>query len=287
MNFKRLSKYVAAVLLVTLCLTVPAQALTSSIAPVGSVVLPQVDEEHLQEQVGVSAGHRVSNVHHSASYGSTVIGTFKDGTHITVLGSKGDFYKIDCFDMNGYIAKSQVRKDEAGEYYVNCQADSKDTRYLPSYSTQNALSIRSAIVAEAQKYMGVPYVSGGSSKWGFDCTGFTDYVFDKCGVDISRSMYTQLSDSVIVSKDELQSGDLIFFSYTGDNGGFASHIGIYIGNGKLIHASYSRGIAIDDLSAPYYTKHFQCARRVILTDLAPSVSIPVTGLAGSTSAWRN
>lgn len=283
---KGLGKYIACALLFAAVLTAavcPASALTSGSAPLDASVITNVPTLTLTNPLAQSVGRRVSLVHRGAGFGYSVIGTFEDGTRITVLDRSGEFYKVDCFDMKGYIAVSQVRADENGEYYVNCQEDSSETEYLTSYTAQETLSLRSAILNCAKQYIGVPYVTGGETPRGFDCSGFTCYVFGKAGVELNRSVYYQLGQGVIVAREELQCGDLVIFSNTGSSGGFASHIGIYIGNDQIIHASASRGIAIDSLSAPYYTQHYQCARRILLTDLAPTAAIPTA----VSSYWRD
>ena len=134
----------------------------------------------------------------------------------------------------------------------------------------------------------MPYVYGGTSRWGFDCSGYVQYVFNEVGVSIDRTVLTQMEEGIIVAKEDLQCGDFVIFSYTGDNGGFASHIGIYVGNDQVIHASSSRGVTISDLNSQYYTYHYQCARRVILEEEAFQLSIPVTGVMqnAASSYWR-
>ncbi len=278
MNLKRFGKYIACLLLCGAMLAVVAPASAADIAE--SALLTIEDPLTRQE------GQKVTTVYLSASYGASRIGNFKDGTKVTVLGTYGDFYKVDCFDMVGYIPMHQVELTQDGEYYVNCSDDSSSTKYLPVYGIQDALSLRDAIVAEAHNRIGVPYVTGGTTPNGFDCSGLTYYLFNTAGFELHRSMLYQMDAGVVIAKEDLQYGDLVFFSNTGSNGGFASHIGVYIGNGQIIHASSGyRGVIIDDLSTPYYTTYYQCARRVILTDLAPSVAIPVADVMPG-DRWR-
>lgn len=286
MKSKGFGKYIACALLFAAVLTAavcPASALTAGSAPLDTGAIPAAPTLTLANPLTQSAGRRVTLVHRGAGFGYSVIGTFEDGTKITVLDKVGDFYKVDCFDMKGYVAVSQVRAGESGEYYVNCQEDSSETEYLKSYTAQETLSLRSEILNCAKQYIGVPYVTGGETPRGFDCSGFTSYVFRKSGVELSRSVSYQIGQGVIVAREDLQCGDLVIFSNTGSSGGFASHIGIYIGNDQIIHASFSRGIAIDSLSAPYYAQHYQCARRILLTDLAPTAAIPTA----VSSYWRD
>lgn len=110
----------------------------------------------------------------------------------------------------------------------------------------------------AQKLIGTPYVFGGTTTNGFDCSGFTQYVFKGSGIDLPRTSYAQYGIGTAVSKDELQIGDLVFFA-TYDSG--ASHVGIYIGEENFIHAARS-GIKITGLSDSYYNRRYLGARRV-------------------------
>ena len=242
-------------------------------------VLPQ--EESTQSAIAVSV------VHYSAYSGSSSIGYLEDGTRLTVLGEKGDFLKIDCYDMNGYIAKSQVRQDADEEYYVNCQTGSRETRGMTAYSAQDVLRLRGSLCATAMKYRGVPYVLGGSSPWGFDCCGLTQYVYAQEGIPLERNQNEQLHDGIIVAKEDMQPGDLVFLENTNGYGVIASHVGMYIGNGKMIHAGNS-GVAVVDLDNAYYASHYLCARRVVLTDLSQSAVPAPLGLSQSinSSYWR-
>lgn len=262
---------------------VSAAGITSSVTSV-----PMAPGISLDNMATVSEGRLVSVVRRTYYNGSTVIGCLENGTKLTVLGTKNGFYKIDCYDMTGYISKKQVVKTEAGEYYVNCNPSSSESKYLKSYSTKEALDLKGELMTVAKKYIGVKYVWGGTTPKGFDCSGYTSYVFDKIGIDIQRTVLKQLSDGVIVSKEDLQPGDLIIFSNTTGSGHFASHVGIYMGNDKVIHCGSSKGVTIVNLSDSYYTKHYQCARRIILTDVAISATIPTMDTIASSvgSDWR-
>lgn len=283
MKSKRFLKAVATLLICVAMLSVFAQPAMAKPVDAG------VNTDSLQTNGNTVNTYTVSKVHRSPYYDSTEIGCFRNGTLLTVLEETREFYKVDCYDMNGYIAKSQVSVNENGEYYVNCDKDSEETKQLPYYSMQTALELRDNLLTAAKEYIGVPYVSGGTSRWGFDCSGYTQYVFDQVGLTIERTVWTQMNVGIIVAKEDLQCGDLVIFSYTGENGGFASHIGIYVGNDQVIHASSSRGVTISDLNSPYYVTHYQCARRIILEEEVFQLSVPVTGIMqnASGSYWRN
>ncbi len=126
----------------------------------------------------------------------------------------------------------------------------------PSYDSYAS----SDIVSVAKQYLGVPYVWGGTSPSGFDCSGFVQYVFRKCGYSISRTADTQYYDGTPVSYSNLQAGDLVFFTGTYATSGI-SHIGIYIGSGQFIHAA-SGGVKISSLNESYYSSRYYSACRV-------------------------
>lgn len=291
MNFKRLSSVFICLLCIACVLLVnPVSALStsSSLVSVTTSAITSAPDVSLENMAAVSGSRLVSLVHYSSYASSSVIGCLEDGTAVTVLSTSGSFYKIDCYDMNGYIAISQVAQDEAGEYYVCCDESSSESKYLDSHSAQEALELKSQLLTVSPQYVGTRYSWGGSSPYGFDCSGFTNYVFEQVGIELNRSALQQLQDGVVIAEEDLQPGDLVFYSGTSGRG-FASHVALYIGDGKIIHASSSRGVVIDDLDDPYMHAYYQCCRRVILTDVAVSASMPtVSSITSSVgSNWRN
>lgn len=113
------------------------------------------------------------------------------------------------------------------------------------------------------KAIGTKYVSGGISTNGFDCSGFTMYVFDKIGIDLPHQSGSQYQMGSAISRDEIRPGDLVFFNTTGKG---VSHVGIYVGEGKFAHASSSRGVTISSLSDSYYVNRYVGAKRIMSTD---------------------
>jgi Cell wall-associated hydrolases (invasion-associated proteins) len=88
------------------------------------------------------------------------------------------------------------------------------------------------VVAYASNFLGTPYLWGGTTPSGFDCSGFTQYVYRHFGISVGRTTYDQIKDGVAVSRDQLQPGDLVFYG----KGGNPTHMGMYVGNGAYIHA---------------------------------------------------
>ncbi len=123
-----------------------------------------------------------------------------------------------------------------------------------------SLSTAQRMLAIAHRYLGRPYRYGGSSSRGFDCSGFALHVYRAVGVHLPHSASAQARIGKPVPRHQLQPGDLVFFRTRGRR---ISHVGIYIGNGKFIHASSARGrVRIDSLDKGYYKQRYAGARRV-------------------------
>ena len=130
-----------------------------------------------------------------------------------------------------------------------------------SSSTTNTTSTASTgkgseVVAYAKTLLGCKYVYGGTTPSGFDCSGFTQYVYKHFGVNLNRTAAAQYSNGKSVTS--LQAGDLVMFGKSG-----ISHVGIYIGGNSFIHAANpSKGVRIDSLSSGYYKTNYVGARRI-------------------------
>ncbi|WP_426448257.1 NlpC/P60 family protein [Paenibacillus sp. S-38] len=124
----------------------------------------------------------------------------------------------------------------------------------PAQATQ---TLQSSILQTASKYMGTPYVWGGSSPGGFDCSGFVGYVFAQWGTKLPRTS-VEMYQSAGTAVTDLQAGDLVFFA----EGGRVSHVGIYTGNGQFISAASSTGVSVASITTGYWGKKYVGARRV-------------------------
>ena len=115
----------------------------------------------------------------------------------------------------------------------------------PRTSTDNMM------MDEIESWMGTPYVYGGESRSGVDCSAFTQAVYQAVNIDIPRTASQQSAASKVVNPPNLRFGDLIFFNTLGSG---ISHVGIYIGNGFFAHASSSRGVVKESLAKQYYAE---------------------------------
>jgi hypothetical protein len=121
-----------------------------------------------------------------------------------------------------------------------------------------AASFGDKVTDIALDYIGVPYVWGGTTPSGFDCSGFTSYSYKQAGVSIPRTASEQYTKGQAVSKSNLVEGDLVFFS-TYKAG--ASHVGIYLGDNKFVHAA-SSGVRISSLTESYYSRTYIGSKRI-------------------------
>jgi peptidoglycan DL-endopeptidase CwlO len=125
----------------------------------------------------------------------------------------------------------------------------------PEGTTVAPPNTHGGVVGIAMQYLGVPYVWGGSSPRGFDCSGLVVFVFGQMGVSLPHSTYSLWNVGVPVSRDQLQPGDLVFFSGLG-------HMGIYIGGGQFIHAPHTGDVVKISSMSGYYASAYYGARRV-------------------------
>ena len=192
-----------------------------------------------------------------------------------IIGINKQWYKVIWNDQICYIRSDYL---DLTEYPYENKASSKSPLFFRGgYSTGTPVSASalknsanyigsynskaSAIIATAKRYIGVPYVWGGSTPSGFDCSGLVQYVFKQHGITLNRTTKTQYQQGTYVSKSSLQPGDLVFFQNTYTTG--ISHVGIYMGNGEFIHASSSKGVTISSLSNSYWASRYYGARRVL------------------------
>ncbi|MBQ9762481.1 MAG: C40 family peptidase [Oscillospiraceae bacterium] len=189
------------------------------------------------------------------------------GEKAFIIGFNNQWYKVIYNDDIGYIRSDYLElteipyENKASTKSPKFFVDGKSTGVTPSAAALKGSSQRQTIVANAKKLIGVPYVWGGTTTKGFDCSGFVQYVMKQSGITLPRTTAQQVKVGTYVSKSNLQPGDLVFLQNTYRTG--VSHVGIYIGNGNVIHASSSKGVTTSSLSGSYFAKHYHSARRVV------------------------
>ena len=202
-----------------------------------------------------------ANLRSGPSTSTTSLGKLPKNTKITIIAEEGDWYKVSYDGKEGYISKTLVTEGEPPASATSSRSQEEPRTNATATSSTTSSVSGSNVVQVAENYYGSRYVSGGSSPSGFDCSGFTQYVYGKCGKTISRTSYTQANEGTAVSKSELQPGDLLLFHYYGSSS--IGHVGIYVGDGKFIHAANSnRGVVYDSITSGYYADNYAGARRL-------------------------
>ena len=184
------------------------------------------------------------NMRSGPSTDYSVIHVLWQGNSIKVIGESSGWYQIRLSD--GRIGWA------SGQYLsLNNQETTRQDRV-------------DAVIAYSKSFLGTPYVYGGDSPsdGGFDCSGFTKYVFGRYGYTLNRISRDQALNGTYVSRAYIQPGDLIFYSFEGN--GVISHVGIYLGNGKMINSPKTGDtVKITDVSTSYWTSRYVTARRII------------------------
>lgn len=177
------------------------------------------------------------NVRSGPTTGHSKVSSLSSGAQVEILESLDGWYRV----AGGYVSAEYI------------------TILDPGVS-----KLQAEIVAYAHNFLGCAYVLGRSGPTAFDCSGLTQYVYKHFGYSINRGATAQLKNGVVVAKENLLPGDLVFFNNKGTGASVATHVGIYIGNGQFLHASSPKvGVVISDLYSTYYKKVYTTARRII------------------------
>ena len=191
------------------------------------------------------------NLREKPDVNSNLLATLSEGETAYIIGFNCGWYKVQYEGQTGYIRSDLLALTEAPKY--NSQATVGEAPVVVTVGQQ--------LVAEAKNYLNVPYVWGGTTPKGFDCSGFTQYVYKQLGYSIKRTAAQQLTCGTEVT-GSLQPGDLVFFTNTYATTAAASHVGIYMGDNLFIHAA-NGGVKITSLNHEYYAPRYNGARRIV------------------------
>lgn len=211
------------------------------------------------------------NFRQKADTDSKVLKTFATNAKVTILKEEGNWYKIKHNDQEGYVLKTYVSEKKVAEVTSRSSVRREETSTTQveekkqeetKTTTKEASSKGSQVVAMAKKYLGSRYVYGGASPSGFDCSGFTMYIYKQFGVSLPHSATAQSSRGTKVEKANLQLGDIVFFTNYKTGKGIG-HCGIYIGGGQFIHASTERtGVITTSLNSGSHARRYVTAVRI-------------------------
>jgi len=161
--------------------------------------------------------------------------------------------------LESQIQLTQSQIQQIQQETAAAQALMQNASYVAQQRQNLVNASASSIIQYAETFMGTPYVWGGTSPSGFDCSGFTQFVFAHFGVSIYRTSEDQFAEGVPVSANDLQPGDLVFFSTYAPG---ATHVGIYIGNNLMVDAQ-DYGVSIDNIFNSYWGPKYLGARQII------------------------
>ncbi len=184
------------------------------------------------------------NLRKDASTSSAILAQIPNGTAVEVKGISSGWASVTYWGTSGYVSTT----------YLNIMQGEMPNR-SETVSTKGQ-----AIVELAKKYLGTPYVYGGSSPSGFDCSGFVYYLYKSMGVTLNRVAADQMTNGKWVPKNALQPGDIVGFA---NNSGYINHVGIYAGNGMMIHSPQTGDVVkYESIVTGNYSRRITCGRRI-------------------------
>ncbi|WP_312108436.1 C40 family peptidase [Brevibacillus reuszeri] len=207
-------------------LSLPTTGLSDSVDEAAPPDVIGGNNQSHSESEGITAGEKarvtgdVLNVRKKPSTDAKILGKLKFGSLVEVLETGSEWTKIEFEDDEAYVATEFLSAKLSSLPVMSGDIDSASLGRLESIFTP---------------LLKTPYVLGGTTPNGFDCSGFTSYVFNQLGVTLPRTSEDQFNGGQAVSLDEAQPGDLLFYDALGK--GRVSHVAIYLGNGTIVHAN--------------------------------------------------
>jgi cell wall-associated NlpC family hydrolase len=185
----------------------------------------------------------ILNIRSGPSTDTEILGKLSLGSTINIKTTSNGWHEIEFNGSSAYVYAEYVKIIDLSAAALSPSGNS--------------------VVDYAKLFIGTPYVAGGSSPSGFDCSGFVKYVMANFGVDMPRTSTDQYSIGVRVEKSELMPGDLVFFKYSSTSYRL-NHVGIYVGDGNFIHSPIpGQTVKIDTLSSGYFSTYYYGATRVV------------------------
>lgn len=180
---------------------------------------------------------------------------------LTLIGSS-------CATNSTYSQRKKAKYNSSRSVVKTNRSRTQTKTRTYAKTTKQPSAARSAIVNTAKRHIGTRYVYGGKSPSGFDCSGFTAYVYQQNGIELTGASHNQARAGIKVSKESMQVGDLIFFGT-----GKVSHVGIVADIGpnslKIIHSSSSKGVILEEISnSEYWQSRYLFGRDIITENYA-------------------
>lgn len=189
----------------------------------------------------------ILNMREQASTGASVVGQVPYGAQVKILWLEPEWARVTYGGTEGYVSR---------QYLV---VPSEFVSKLPSRGAEVS-SKGQAVVETAKQYLGIPYVYGGTSPSGFDCSGFVYYVYKQFGVTLNRVAADQMTNGKWVPFSEIQPGDIIGFK---NSSGYVNHVGIYAGNGMMIHSPQTgETVRYESVTSGNYSLRVAAVRRI-------------------------
>lgn len=199
------------------------------------VFAAQAMPAYASPQTGVVTASAL-NVRTAPSTDASTLGLLPYGTSVQLVERVGEWYKINFQNQAGYIFGTYVSVKEPTAYDKRMQ-----------------------LLEIAKTYIGTPYLYGGTTPSGFDCSGFVQYVYNKMGISLPRTSYSQATVGTQISYENLVPGDIVCFGYDSIN-----HVGIYVGDGMYIHSPQTGyTVCIAPMATRVANGNFRYGRRII------------------------
>jgi len=230
------------------------------------IVEKEVSENETNNTSSQKTGYITTNsvnFREEANTSSNIISKLPKNAKLNIIESSNGWSKVEYNGTTGYVSEQyisdkKIETSSRSSSSVNRNSSTSNKKIEPPIEGDIS---GSAVVKYAKQFVGYKYVYGGASPSGFDCSGFTQYVYKQFGYSLKRSAASQSSDGVGVKKENLKEGDIICFSNSRGSSSIG-HVGLYIGGGKVVHAANSRrGVIISNVDGDGF--YYVCARRII------------------------